>query len=39
MTNYAYEENAAAVATKFKMKLQQITEKNCRRMVLRNLWI
>ena len=27
MTNYAYEENPAAVAAKFKMKLQQITEK------------
>ena len=27
MTKYSHEENAAAVAMKFKMKMQQITEK------------
>ena len=38
MTNYCPEENTVTIVATFKMKMQQITEKNCRRVVLRHLW-
>ena len=37
MTRYSHEENTTTVAVTFKMKMKQITEKNCRRVVPRHL--